>query len=227
MYWFVHLATITELNGWDAMNPGHLDRYFFPFYRADLAAGRISREQAKELLACFWIKFNNHPAPPKVGVTAEESGTYNDFTNINIGGVLRDGSDGVNELSYMMLEVMEEIHLLQPQGNLQLSRRNDDRFLRAGMRVVRKGYGYPSFFNCEGIVKQLQRCGRASRMRGRAAPADAWKPAPLARRHTSSPGTSTCRRSSRSRFMMAWTRAPEKGSEPGQGIRAPSRALKM
>ncbi|MGA2974535.1 MAG: trans-4-hydroxy-L-proline dehydratase [Spirochaetia bacterium] len=161
MYWFVHLATITELNGWDAMNPGHLDRYFFPFYRADLAAGRISREQAKELLACFWIKFNNHPAPPKVGVTAEESGTYNDFTNINIGGVLRDGSDGVNELSYMMLEVMEEIHLLQPQGNLQLSRRNDDRFLRAGMRVVRKGYGYPSFFNCEGIVKQLQRCGKS------------------------------------------------------------------
>ncbi len=87
MYWFMHLATITELNGWDAMNPGHLDRYFYPFYEADLADGSLTREQAKEWLQCFWIKFNNHPAPPKVGVTAEESGTYNDFTNINLGGV--------------------------------------------------------------------------------------------------------------------------------------------
>jgi len=77
MYWFMHLATITELNGWDAMNPGHLDRYFYPFYRRDIEAGTLSREQAKELLECFWIKVNNNPAPPKVGVTAEESGTYN------------------------------------------------------------------------------------------------------------------------------------------------------
>jgi pyruvate formate-lyase/glycerol dehydratase family glycyl radical enzyme len=161
MYWFMHLAAITELNGWDAMNPGHLDRYFYPFYRRDLETGALSREKAKELLECFWIKFNNHPAPPKVGVTAEESGTYNDFTNINIGGLLPDGSDGANELSYLMLEVMEEIHLLQPQGNIQLSRRSEDRFLRAAMTVVAKGYGYPSLFNADGIVEQMVRCGKS------------------------------------------------------------------
>ncbi len=160
MYWFMHLATITELNGWDAMNPGHLDRYFYPFYRADLAAGELTEEDARELLQCFWIKFNNHPAPPKVGVTAEESGTYNDFTNINLGGILPDGSDGVNELSYMMLEVMDEIHLLQPQGNIQLSRKNPDRFLKAACRVIRKGYGYPSIFNADGVVEQMLRCGK-------------------------------------------------------------------
>jgi formate C-acetyltransferase len=159
-YWFMHLGTITELNGWDAMNPGHLDRYFYPFYAKDLDAGSLSKDFARELLHCFWIKFNNHPAPPKVGVTAEESGTYNDFTNINIGGVLPDGSDGVNELSYLMLEVMEEIHLLQPQGNIQLSRKNPDRFLKAACRVIRKGYGYPSIFNADGVVEQLVRCGK-------------------------------------------------------------------
>jgi len=160
MYWFMHLGTITELNGWDAMNPGHLDRYFFPFYRRDIEAGRLTRDEAKELLECFWIKFNNHPAPPKVGVTAEESGTYNDFTNINLGGILPDGGDGVNELSYLMLEVIDEIHLLQPQANLQLSRKNPDRFLKAACEVIRKGYGYPSVFNADGVVEQMVRCGK-------------------------------------------------------------------
>ena len=142
------------------MNPGHLDRYFFPFYRRDIEAGRLTRDEAKELLECFWIKFNNHPAPPKVGVTAEESGTYNDFTNINLGGILPDGGDGVNELSYLMLEVIDEIHLLQPQANLQLSRKNPDRFLKAACEVIRKGYGYPSVFNADGVVEQMVRCGK-------------------------------------------------------------------
>jgi pyruvate formate-lyase/glycerol dehydratase family glycyl radical enzyme len=160
MYWFMHLGTIIELNGWDAMNPGHLDRYFYPFYKSDIDNGKLTREEAKELLECFWIKFNNHPAPPKVGVTAQESGTYNDFTNINIGGILPDGSDGVNDLSYLMLEVMDEIHLLQPQGNIQLSRKNPDRFLKAALKVVRKGYGYPSIFNADTVVEQQIRMGK-------------------------------------------------------------------
>jgi len=161
MYWFIHLGTITELNGWDAMNPGHLDRYLYPFYEKDLADGRLTREGAKELLECFWIKFNNHPAPPKVGVTAAESGTYNDFTNINLGGVLADGSDGVNELSYLMLEVMDEIHLLQPQGNIQLSRKNPDRFLKAACEVIRKGYGYPSIFNADAVIEEMVRANKS------------------------------------------------------------------
>lgn len=160
MYWFMHLGTISELNGWDAMNPGHLDRHLIGFYEKGLADGSLTRESAKELLSCFWIKFNNHPAPPKVGVTAEESGTYNDFTNINLGGLLADGRDGVNELSYLMLEVMDDIHLLQPQGNIQLSRKNPDGFLKAACRVIRNGYGYPSVFNADGVVEQMVRCGK-------------------------------------------------------------------
>ncbi|MDO9508952.1 MAG: glycyl radical protein [Thermovirgaceae bacterium] len=161
MYWFMHLGTITELNGWDAMNPGHLDRYFHPFYESDLKSGAITRDWAKELLSAFWIKFNNHPAPPKVGVTAAESGTYNDFTNINLGGLLSDGSDGVNDVSYMMLEIIDEIHLLQPQANIQLSRKNSDRFLKAAARVIRKGYGYPSVFNADTVIEEMIRAGKS------------------------------------------------------------------
>ena len=159
-YWFVHLGTITELNGWDAMSPGHLDQHLNPFYQRDLAAGKLTREQAKELLECFWIKVNNQPAPPKVGITAEESGTYNDFTNINVGGLMPDGSDGVNEVSYIMLEVMDEIHLLQPQANVQISRQTPDRFLKAACRVIRRGFGYPSVFNTDAVIMEQLRAGK-------------------------------------------------------------------
>lgn len=160
MYWFVHVGTITELNGWDAMNPGHLDQHLYPFYEKGLADETLDREKAKELIACLWVKFNNHPAPPKVGVTAKESGTYNDFTNINIGGLKRDGSDGVNDVSYMMLEVIDEMHLLQPGTNVQISHKTPDRFLKAACRVIRKGYGYPSVFNTDEVVMEQVRAGK-------------------------------------------------------------------
>ena len=130
-YWFCHLAVITELNGWDSFSPGHLDQHLLPFYRQGLADGTLTPEQARELLECFFIKFNNHPAPPKVGVTAAESGTYTDFANINIGGLLADGSDGSNELSHLLLEIIDEMHLLQPSSNLQLSRKTPGRPARS------------------------------------------------------------------------------------------------
>ena len=132
MYWFVHLGTITELNGWDAMNPGHFDQHLAPFYEKEIAAGTLTRDEAKELMSCFFIKVNNHTAPPKVGITAKESGTYNDFTNLNIGGIRADGSDGVSEVSYIMLETIEELHILQPGSAIHVSARTPERFLRAG-----------------------------------------------------------------------------------------------
>jgi pyruvate formate-lyase/glycerol dehydratase family glycyl radical enzyme len=160
MYWFVHLGTVTELNGWDSMCPGHLDQHLYPFYEKDLAANTLNREKAKELLQCFWIKFNNQPAPPKVGVTAEESGTYNDFTNINLAGLKRDGSDGVNEVSYLLLEVLDEMQLLQPQANVQVSHKTPERFLKAACRVIRKGSGYPSVFNSDEVIMEQLRIGK-------------------------------------------------------------------
>jgi formate C-acetyltransferase len=159
-YWFVHLGVITELNGWDAYNPGHLDQHLETFYEKDCTSGVLDREAAKELLECLWVKFNNHPAPPKVGVTAQESGTYTDFANINLGGVRRDGTDAVNEVSNLLLEVIDEMHLLQPSNNIQLSRKNPDSFLRRALEVIRKGYGFPSLFNSDAVVKELVRQGK-------------------------------------------------------------------
>ena len=160
MYWFVHLGTVTELNGWDSMNPGHIDQHLFPFYQKGIADGTLTRDQAKELISCLWIKFNNQPAPPKVGVTALESGTYNDFTNINIGGVDRNGNSATNELSYMILEVQEELHELQPGLSIHIAENTPDDFLLAGIKVIRQGHGYPSIFNPDTYVKELVREGK-------------------------------------------------------------------
>jgi formate C-acetyltransferase len=159
-YWFCHLAVITELNGWDAFNPGHLDQHLQPFYEQGLSDGSLTKESARELLETFFIKFNNHPAPPKVGVTAAESGTYTDFANINIGGLLADGSDGSNEVSHILLDIIDDMHLLQPSSNLQLSRKTPDVLLKHTLRVVRNGYGFPSIFNADAVVEEQIRQGK-------------------------------------------------------------------
>ena len=159
-YWFVHLGVITELNTWDSFNPGRLDQHLYPFYVRGLEEGSLTEEEAEELLQCFWIKFNNQPAPPKVGVTEEQSGTYTDFALINVGGLTPDGGDAVNELSYLILDVVEEMQLVQPSACIQLSKRNPDRFLRRACQVIRTGLGQPSVFNSDVIVKEMLHDGK-------------------------------------------------------------------
>ncbi|WP_050606627.1 trans-4-hydroxy-L-proline dehydratase [Clostridium niameyense] len=161
MYWFVHLCVISELNPWDAFNPGRLDQHLYPFYKKETESGTLDREQARELLQCFWVKFNNQPAPPKVGITLKESGTYTDFANINSGGMKADGSDGVNDVSYLVLEVIDEMRLLQPSSNVQISKKTPQKFLKKACEIIRKGWGQPSIFNADSVVQELVRAGKS------------------------------------------------------------------
>ena len=161
MYWFCHLAVITELNGWDAFSPGHLDQHLGPFYDKGLADGTLTKESARELLECFFVKFNNHTSPPKVGVTAAESGTYTDFANINLGGLTRDGADGSNAVTHLLLDVIDDFHLLQPSSNMQVSRKTPDPVLKHALRVIRNGYGFPSLFNADAVVEEQLRQGKS------------------------------------------------------------------
>ena len=160
-YWFVHLGVTIELNTWDAFSPGRLDQHLLPFYQKGLERGEMTRENAEELLQCFWIKFNNQPAPPKVGVTAEESGTYTDFAQINLGGLRSDGMDGVNEVTYLLLDVIEEMRLLQPSTSIQVSKKNPDRFIKRATKIIRTGFGQPSVFNADLIGQELIRMGKS------------------------------------------------------------------
>ncbi len=160
-YWFVHVGVITELNPWDAFNPGRLDQHLYPFYKREIEAGTLTKERAIELLSAFWIKFNNHPAPPKTGVTAKESNTYTDFALINLGGLTKDNRNGVNELTYILLDVVENMRLLQPSSMVQLSKKNPDRFIKHALKIVKTGFGQPSIFNTDAIVQELVRQGKS------------------------------------------------------------------
>lgn len=160
MYWFVHIGVTTEINPWDAYSPGRLDQHIQPFFEREVATGTLSREQAKELLECFWIKFNNQPAPPKVGITLKESATYTDFANINTGGVRADGQDGVNDVSYLILETMDEMKLLQPSSNVQISKKTPPGFLKKACDISRQGWGQPAFYNTDAIIQELLRAGK-------------------------------------------------------------------
>jgi pyruvate formate-lyase/glycerol dehydratase family glycyl radical enzyme len=160
-YWFVHLGVTMELNTWDAFSPGHLDQHLRPFYERGLADGTLTRERAEELLQCLWIKFNNQPAPPKVGVTAAESGTYTDFAQINLGGVYADGTNAVNDVTELILDVVEEMRLLQPSASIQVSKKSPDGFVRRAGRIIRTGFGQPSVFNTDAIVQELVRQGKS------------------------------------------------------------------
>lgn len=160
MYWFVHLCVTSELNPWDAYSPGRLDQHLHPYYKSDIENGNLTNEKALELLECLWVKFNNQPAPPKVGITLKESGTYTDFANINTGGITKDGHDGVNPVSYLILDCMDEMKLLQPSSNVQISRKTPRKFLLRACEIARKGWGQPAFYNTEAIIDELLNAGK-------------------------------------------------------------------
>lgn len=160
-YWFVHVGVITEVNPWDSFNPGRLDQHLLPFYKKEVEAGTLNYEKAKEILQSFWIKFNNHPAPPKIGVTAKESNTYTDFALINVGGLKKDGSDAVNEVTYLLLDVIEEMRLLQPSSMVQVSKKNPDQYIKRFLKIVKTGYGQPSIFNTDAIIQEMLRVGKS------------------------------------------------------------------
>jgi formate C-acetyltransferase len=160
-YWFIHLGVITELNTWDSFNPGRLDQHLYPFYKREIENGSLTAEKARELLQSFWVKFNNQPAPPKVGVTAQESNTYTDFCLINLGGVTGGGEDAANDLTYLILDVIEEMRLLQPSSMVQISKKSPDRLLKRALKIIKTGYGQPSLFNTDAIVQELLRQGKS------------------------------------------------------------------
>ena len=160
LYWFTHLAVTSELNPWDAFSPGRLDQHLYPYSAKDVEDGILDDKRALELLECLWVKFNNQPAPVKVGVTLKESGTYTDFANINTGGIKEDGSNGVNAVSYLILDCMDEMKLVQPNSNVQISKKTPHRFLKRACEISREGWGQPAFYNTDEIVQELLNAGK-------------------------------------------------------------------
>ena len=157
-FYFVHLILNLETNSY-AIGPGRFDQYLFPYYQADCEAGRLTREQAWELLACLWIKLNELTVV-KEGGTAKASNCYNDFQNLNLAGQTADGHDAVNDLSYLCLDVTGSLRLPQPQISVLVSEKTPAQFLAEACRVVSLGFGMPAMFNEDEKTQALLHKGK-------------------------------------------------------------------
>lgn len=153
-----HICMFMEQNA-ASYNPGRMDQYLWPYYRADLEAGRITPERAQELLDCLWIKYAE-PCLFQDAVTAEYASGYNMFQNVCAGGIDENGQDAVNDLSYMILQATMDVRLYQPSLSVRFNlAKNPNTFLRKIVELIRLGTGFPAFHNDEVGIRMMQNKG--------------------------------------------------------------------
>lgn len=153
-----HICTFLEQNA-ASYNPGRMDQYLWPFYKADLEAGRITPDEAQELFDCLWIKYSE-PCLFQDAVTAEFASGYNMFQNVCAGGIDRYGRDAVNDLSYMILQATMDVKLYQPSLSVRYNlAKNPNSFLRKIVELIKLGTGFPAFHNDEVGIRMMQNKG--------------------------------------------------------------------
>lgn len=153
-FYIYHTCIFMEQNA-ASYNPGRMDQYLYPFYKADLEAGRINKEQVQELLDCLWVKFSE-PCLFQDEVTAKFSAGYPMFQNICVGGVDENGMDAVNDLSFMILQATEDVQLYQPSLSVRYNMaRNSNAFLKKCAELMKLGTGFPSFHSDEIGIQML------------------------------------------------------------------------
>ena len=151
--WFLHLVSQIESNG-HSFSLGRLDQYTYPFYKADLAAGRLSREGAHELLSLLWLKLYSVIKVRPWSHTRYGIG-YPTYQNVTIGGQTPEGRDATNEVSYLVLETIRETRLTQPNVSARVHTLTPDRFLIECARTIKLGFGMPALNNDEIVVPSL------------------------------------------------------------------------
>lgn len=156
--YFYQICIFMEQNA-ASYNPGRMDQYLWPYYEADLEAGRITPAGAQELLDCLWVKFSE-PCLFQDAVTAEFAAGYPMFQNVCVGGVDENGRDAVNDLSYMILQATAEVQLYQPSLSVRYSlAKNPNSFLRKVVELISLGTGFPAFHNDDVGIMMLMNKG--------------------------------------------------------------------
>lgn len=154
---FLHTCIYMEHES-ASYNPGCFDQYMYPFYKADLEAGRITQDEAQELLECLWVKFAE-PCLFQDATSARYSAGYPLFQNLCVGGVDSSGRDAVNDLSYMVIQASMDVQMYQPSLSVKYNlARNPDKFLRKVVELIQMGTGFPAFHSDEaGILMMLNK----------------------------------------------------------------------
>ncbi len=157
--WFLFVLLQMESNA-SSFSPGRADQYLYPYFRRDLESGALSIDQAQELVDALFIKFNQIVYLRNTKSAAFFAGFPIGF-NISIGGRKPDGSDAVNELSYVMLHAQEHCRLRQPNLSARLHDRSPDEFVRRVAEVIGIGTGMPQVFCDEAVTAALKGAGYA------------------------------------------------------------------
>jgi formate C-acetyltransferase len=148
--WLVHLCLQIESNG-HSLSYGRMDQFLYPFYNADIKNGRITEEEACELLTNLWLKTFTINKIRSWSHTRFSAGSPL-YQNVTIGGQTADGKDAVNPLSYLILRSVAQTRLPQPNLTVRYHKGLDKRFMEECIEVVRLGFGMPAFNSDEIII---------------------------------------------------------------------------
>ncbi len=137
---------------------GRMDQYLYPYYKRDIESGRLTRSQAGELLGCFIAKAGEL-LPLFFDRATEYFSGLSSASGITLGGRTAEGTDGINELSYLFLQAYDQVRLRQPNFHVRINQDTPVEFIDLCCEVLKKGGGLPAFFNDDEIPRALERSG--------------------------------------------------------------------
>lgn len=155
--WFLFVVLQMESNA-SSFSPGRLDRHLIRYYEKDVKEGRLTRQDALEIIECMWLKFNEIVYMRNSHGAKYFAGFPIGF-NIAVGGQDEEGNDYSNDLSFLFLEAQKHLGLPQPNLSVRLHEGTGDELLHEAVRVVAKGSGMPQFFNDKAVIPSIMELG--------------------------------------------------------------------
>ncbi len=152
-FWFVQLLIQTESSG-HSVSPGRFDQYMYPYYIKDIESGKITREQAQELIDCVWVKLNSLNKV-RDALSAEGFAGYSMFQNLIVGGQDKNGRDATNDLSYMCITASMHVNLPQPSLSMRVWNGTPHDLMVKAAELTKTGIGLPAYYNDEIIIPAL------------------------------------------------------------------------
>ena len=156
-FWFVQLLLQIESSG-HSISPGRFDQYMYPYYKKDIDAGKLTVEQAQELIDCIWVKLNDINKV-RDAVSADGFAGYGMFQNLIVGGQNAHGMDATNDLSYMCIEASMHVPLPQPSISIRVWNGSPESLLLKAAALTRLGTGFPAYYNDEIIIPSIMARG--------------------------------------------------------------------
>ena len=148
--WFIHVILQIESNG-HSLSYGRFDQYMYPFYQRDIQSGKLTRDEALELLTCLWIKTLTVQKIRSQSHTLSSAGSPM-YQNVTVGGQTVDKKDAVNELSFVVLQSIAQTRLTQPNFTVRYHANIDKKFMDECIEVMKLGFGMPALNNDEIII---------------------------------------------------------------------------